>query len=393
MFWYTLTPLDILLFRDAKPFTPGERAWAGSVFPPSGHAIAGAIRGLLNSKENITLKGVFLCDRQELYFSRPLSYVGKDLLHPLTWLDPDSPYRQMIWDRFAPAPLLKTTGDSGKEKENSIEKKARNYLPYSVVIKLLDKSKTIELKAEDWLCKKGESSEPWTVETRSHNCLNSGTRQVKDADGYFVENAIRLHSGWSMAIALDREIPNVPTSMRLGGEGHRVLIEECPELGEQWQELQKLSNRNFEQAQTKYDKGLKEYDEELKKEARSIAYLITPGVFERIHKDQKAVCQPYPWEWKLAHTVNTNQKQGNLASVATAQPVAISGRIQGRGNGQQAIGNSKPSIPSPQVFAAPAGSVYYLNRPDTLFQDTNEAPDKVRRWRNLGYSELLWISY
>lgn len=30
MFWYTLTPLDVLLLRDAKPFTPGERAWAGS---------------------------------------------------------------------------------------------------------------------------------------------------------------------------------------------------------------------------------------------------------------------------------------------------------------------------------------------------------------------------
>jgi hypothetical protein len=30
MYWYTLTPLDVILLRDAKPFTPGERAWAGS---------------------------------------------------------------------------------------------------------------------------------------------------------------------------------------------------------------------------------------------------------------------------------------------------------------------------------------------------------------------------
>jgi CRISPR/Cas system CMR-associated protein Cmr3 (group 5 of RAMP superfamily) len=54
MYWYTLTPLDILLFRDAKPFTPGERAWAGSVFPPNGHAIAGAIRGVLGETEIVT---------------------------------------------------------------------------------------------------------------------------------------------------------------------------------------------------------------------------------------------------------------------------------------------------------------------------------------------------
>jgi len=42
----------------------------------------------------------------------------------------------------------------------------------------------------------------WTVETRTHNVIEVGTRQVKAADGYFVENAVRLHAGWSLAIAL-----------------------------------------------------------------------------------------------------------------------------------------------------------------------------------------------
>lgn len=56
MFWYTLTPYDVLLFRDAKPFTPGERAWAGSVFPPNGHTLAGAIRGLLGKKSHLTAR-------------------------------------------------------------------------------------------------------------------------------------------------------------------------------------------------------------------------------------------------------------------------------------------------------------------------------------------------
>ncbi|AFZ34071.1 CRISPR-associated protein, Cmr3 [Stanieria cyanosphaera PCC 7437] len=387
MLWYTLTPLDILLFRDAKPFTPGERAWAGSVFPPNGHAIAGAIRGLLNNDQKITLKGVFLCYQQKLYLPRPLNYVGKNLLHPLTWLDKDSPYRQMIWNRFSPAPLLKKAPDEEEEKENNIARKPRNYLPYSVITKLLDNK---ELKSEDWLCQEREKPQPWSVETRSHNCLDSGTRQVKDADGYFVENAIRLHSGWSLAIGIDKKIPNTPTSMRLGGEGHRVLVEECPELSEQWEKLQQQSQRNYEAG------------------GKSLAYLITPGVFERIHKDQKAVCQPYPWEWKLAHTVNSNQKEGNLVSVATAQPLPISGRVRDEDKNNDELGimnaesknssfsthpSSLKSIPAPQVFAAPAGSVYYLNRPDILFQDTDEAPNKVKRWRSLGYSELLWISY
>jgi len=58
--WYKLTPLDILLLRDAKPFAPGERAWAGgNVFPPNGHAVAGAIRAALQEKCNINLKELF----------------------------------------------------------------------------------------------------------------------------------------------------------------------------------------------------------------------------------------------------------------------------------------------------------------------------------------------
>lgn len=174
MHWYTLTPLDILLFRDAKPFTPGERAWAGSIFPPNGHAIAGAIRGLLNSKKDITLTGTFLSYQEQLYLPRPLNYVNNSLLHPLTWLDKKSPCQQMIWDCFSPVPLLLKEKDSNHSKiNNKIEQKKCNYLPYSVVTKLLDNQ---ELNPEDWLCQPNESSQPWTVETRSHNCLDSGTR-------------------------------------------------------------------------------------------------------------------------------------------------------------------------------------------------------------------------
>ncbi|MFN9557259.1 MAG: type III-B CRISPR module-associated Cmr3 family protein, partial [Dolichospermum sp.] len=52
MYWYKLTPLDILMLRDAKPFSPQERAWAGSIFPPNGHTIAGAFRGILGERKD-----------------------------------------------------------------------------------------------------------------------------------------------------------------------------------------------------------------------------------------------------------------------------------------------------------------------------------------------------
>lgn len=90
------------------------------------------------------------------------------------------------------------------------------------------------------------------------------------------------------------------------------------------------------------------------------------------------------WEWKLAHTVNGNQTPGHLVSVATDRAVPISCRLRDRQNN---------SIPAPQVFAAPPGSVYYLNQPQQLFQESEQASNQAKRWRQLGYSELLWISF
>ena len=64
---------------------------------------------------------------------------------------------------------------------------------------------------------------------------------MKDADGYFVENAIRLYPGWSLAIGIDQEI-DLTVTLRLGGEAHRrVILQRCDRLCEQWDTLQKLS--------------------------------------------------------------------------------------------------------------------------------------------------------
>jgi len=375
MHWYTLTPLDVLLLRDAKPFTPGERAWAGSTFPPSGHAIAGALRGLLGTDQQIKMRGVFLCHNQTLYFPRPLNYVGERRLAPVTWIkeqDEKHPCGLMEWDRSKPIPLvmqerLEISNDNDLELD---QPKQRQYLPQDGVLKLL---KNQVLEPKDWLCQGQERPYPWTVETRSHNSLAEGTRQVKDADGYFVENAIRLDTGWSLAIGVDDQTHELvkaqgdAATMRLGGEGHRVLVESAPGLNDQWEAIARQSKKNF-------DGG-----------GRAIAYLVTPGVFERKHREQM-MCRAYPWEWKLAYPVN-GEPSGNLVSVATAKAMPISGRLRDR---------QGTSIPAPQVFAAPPGSAYYLKQPEGLFQDqstVNDLPNKVHTWRQLGYSELLWMSY
>lgn len=377
MYWYTLTPLDVLLLRDAKPFTPGERAWAGSVFPPNGHTLAGALSVICNRSKNskFRLKGPFLCRsdhqaKERLYLPRPLGFVGSKPLIPLAWNN-NSSLHQALWDKSQPCPLSslpKSTDKKSAEDEDNSEDKYRQYLPSNVVEKYLEKGK---IDDDDWLATK-EEEKPWIVETRPHNAIETGTRQVKDADGYFVENAIRLQSGWSLAVGIDQEI-NTPKTIRLGGEGHRAILQRCEELDEQWNSLQRQSKENFGRG------------------GQSLAYLVTPGVFERLHSNKKdnnkkAMCQAWPWEWKLAHKVNNNQTAGHLVSVATDRAVPISCRIRDKYD-------DKKSIPAPQVFAAPPGSIYYLNQPEKLFQDSEQASDKAKRWRQLGYSELLWVSY
>ncbi|MUL38189.1 type III-B CRISPR module-associated Cmr3 family protein [Gloeocapsopsis dulcis] len=375
MYWYTLTPLDVLLLRDAKPFSPGERAWAGSVFPPNGHTIAGALRGLVQSAIKLTLRGPFLSYNEQLYLPRPLNYAGTRQLTPSKWLAADHPCHQINYDQTKPVPLVLAEYISFTVKENPSVKEYRQYLPQTVVVKLLQ-SKT--LTEADWQCQ-GKEPQPWRVETRSHNAMTAGTRRVKEADGYFVENAIRLDDGWSLAIGVDRptheqlqRLGNAVT-LRLGGEGHRVLLEYSESLNYQWQEIQILSQQNF------------------KRKTRSLAYLITPGVFERKHDRHQAMCRASPWEWRLAYPANANQTPGALVSIATEKPLAISTRVR-----SQDPENAK-SIPAPQVFAAPPGSVYYLEYPQELFQDKpakeNGQPNQVHVWRQLGYSELLWIPY
>ncbi|MFL9451678.1 MULTISPECIES: type III-B CRISPR module-associated Cmr3 family protein [Nostocales] len=363
MYWYTVTALDVLLFRDAKPFTPGERAWAGSVFPPHGHTIAGALSALINRKgSKFRLAGPFFCFGGEtLYFPRPLGFVGTTPLIPIDW-DKGSHLHQAMTDPYQPRPLVKP---SWRQHGESISDKYRQYLPFEVVEEYL---KTGEIQPIHWQVKYSGENKPWTVETRSHNAIAEGTKQVKDADGYFVENAIRLLPGWSLAIGIDREI-DTPTTLRLGGEGHRAILLRCPNLDEQWNALQDLSDRNFQT------------------DGKSLAYLVTPGVFERKDSNngrEVCLCQPSPWEWRLAHTANRNQTPGELVSFATDRPIPIGCRFRDKDESSQ-------SIPAPQVFAAPPGTLYYLNQPQSLFQDNPNT--KVHSWRQLGYSELLWIAY
>lgn len=409
--WYTLKPLDIWLFRDAKPFTPGERAWAGSVFPPNGHTIAGALRGLLG-EAMVNLTGPFLCRDQTLYLPRPLGFDKTTPLVPIAW-DANSHLSCLMSDTSQPRPLVRPSwmnSESYEEEEDnpSAAARYRQYLPYDTILDYLKQGHRQGIPETAWTIPKEQQNEPldkyedspWVVETRPHNTIESGTRQVKTSDGYFVENAVRLRPGWCLAIGLEDPIQStLPATIRLGGEGHQALLEDAPSLAHQWKELKDCSDNNFNQ------------------QSRSIAYIVTPGVFERWQNssngsstqpssEKVAFCRAWPWEWDLAEADNPQRRRGQLVSVATDKPVPISCRNRYEGDdASDTLEHRSLSIPSPQVFAAPSGSMYYLNQPPllysgedadqqvALYQDSSQAPDAIRRWRKLGYSELLWLLY
>jgi CRISPR-associated protein Cmr3 len=387
--WYTLTPLDVWMFRDAKPFAPGERAWASAtVFPPHGHTIAGALRSIIPRSANgdppeFTLRGPFFCRTatdapgasqpplSQLYFPSPLGYFGGQPLVPQSWFpqsDPSycNPLNAIITDPDRPEPLFQRDFLKSGRSEGST-KAGKTWRSHDDILCYLKCGKLPKREASQIV----KESDLWSIETRSHNTLEGG-RTVKTSDGYFVENSIRMHPGWSLAIGINRDIAT-PVTLRLGGEGHRAILDRCLELDTQWNALQKQSDDNF--------------GKDGKLEERRIAYLVTPGVFQRKHNG-RMMCRSSPWEWALTQRGgrNPNANQGPLVSFATDRAVAIAYRTTAK-----KTHNAGQSIPAPQVFAATPGSVYYLEHPVRLFQDENTSkPTREHRWRKLGYSEVFW---
>ncbi|HEY9639297.1 MAG TPA: type III-B CRISPR module-associated Cmr3 family protein [Coleofasciculaceae cyanobacterium] len=387
MHWYTLVPFDALVFQNIKPTTPRGQTWeSGDRFPPSGRTLVAALQDLLQESAIITLSGPFLCHADTLYFPRPFHYSGVERLIPATWLpeqtDSDEGHfnQRTIWDRRKPAPLLGQPLDAPNRQPLQQE---RQFLPYESVLKLL---KTHPLAQADWQCAPGERPQPWTVETRSPSTLIEETYLLRKSA--FAKQTIRLEPGWKLAIALDQATHEKLKQLgevflvRLGEEGHQFWLESYHEpLNQQWQTLQEQSQKNRQTAE--------QARAEASQQARILAYLVTPGVFERKHMDV-ATCRASPWEWDLAYSINQNQHQGPLVSVATANPLPINCRSLSKSTLAKQGSSS-------QVFAVAPGSVYYLEYPAELFQDRPFLRDgrmnKVHIWRQLGYSELLWIPY
>ncbi|MGI2906262.1 type III-B CRISPR module-associated Cmr3 family protein [Tolypothrix sp. VBCCA 56010] len=382
MKWYAIEPLDILLFREAKPFSPGEGAWAKGLFPPMPITVFQALRSLTKVEEasNKTRKlefcGIFLLQQEPQ--KEPILWLPtpKDLLCVKTVNTKQQPEDEKIeisktWQRLVclqplniDNPGWKSLGfDPDYFPENGlspmIPPEASETEEISNNINTRGKQEFISGRPEPWIKAsalirylQGESltdpedfhEDPWSMQVLPHIQIQSGTRQVKSEDGYFTEVAVRLHKHWKLVAGINTTLEK--TTVRLGGEGHRALVYPLDSLPG-WDEMQNFMKPSPE---------------------RKKAYLLTPGLAQV--KSEALVYGVFPDSWRSL-----------LAGCVCDRPLLWGGK---------SVFSKTPMLP--QRAFIPPGTVYRFQQ--STNDITSVLPVEGGKWlqtlQSLNYGTLLW---
>lgn len=370
--WYAIEPLDVLLFREAKPFSPGEGSWAKGQFPPLPTTVFQALRSALpqpQTKEerrerNLSFMGPFLLDAdntlwlptpQDLLAVKERSENEEDNLKEvasewkrLSRLQPatsqEEEWKHLCFDSEELPPMV-----SPKIQENEVICGS----PFSWITACALRK---YLQGKNPSNPKDFHPDPWDVQILPHIHMEKDTRQVKDAEGYFTEVAIRLRPGWKLVAGISEKLET--TVVRLGGEGHRAIAFSA---GATAPIASPLTLPDWEL--------LAPYT----KPQGNFAYLLTPG----LAKVDDAVYGIYPHCWK-----------DKLAGCVATRPLFWGGVSTYRKN--QEI--PQFSLLPQRAFVAP-GTVY-LFKDKKLPKRTILLPQKDTNWQKtftqLNYGTLLW---
>ena len=378
MFWYKITPLDILLFRDSKPFSPGEGSWAKGLFPPMPITVFQALRSCLvnnNTKEerkkrNLDFLGAFLLDKDNtLWLPTP-----KDLV----CLYPRGVDRKVASDGWVEIHRLQPVS-SGSEiwkhlvfcdeqiKPLVVNKKWDGTIsppkPWIKAQALFDYLKG--KKNDDNWAKDDFANNPWDNQVLPHTQMQLDKRQVKDSEGYFTEVAVRLKEGWSLVAGFSGDISE--NVVRLGGEGHRALVTKLDLEGDEVNSALKEQLNSLVTDASTENKLL---------DKSKYAYLLTPGL--ALVEDSRYGC--YPKDWKQS-----------LQACATDKALLWGGVSTFRKDDKD-----KPTREEfaflPQRAFVPPGTVYLFN--DEFTTNRQVLPNGDANWletfRKLNYGKLLW---
>jgi len=378
MYWYTIDPLDVLLFRESKPFSPGEGSWAKGQFPPLPITVFQALRSVLprnhNEERNLEFIGPFLIhkeyeeatEKNVLFLPTPNDLLAVN--HKSN--DPENPsddnYKDKVHNWTEVERLTPASQQGGGWEFILFDSEHEQLSPMVAPMSGIGENKYICGRPQPWI--KADAlidylggnrltnyedfqENPWTVQILPHIHMESGVKQVRDEEGYFTEVAIRLHSGWKFVVGfscqLDRDFV-----VRLGGEGHRALVSPLSSFPI-WEKLSVYTQPQ---------------------EKSSFAYLLTPGIAEK----SPAVYGIYPAKW-----------QANLIGCAGDRPLLWGGvsKLKREDKDQEEFA----FIPQ-RAFVQP-GTIYVFNHiPSQVgsLLPTTGTDKWLKTFQQLNYGKLLW---
>jgi CRISPR-associated protein Cmr3 len=381
--WYAIEPLDVLLFRESKPFSPGEGSWAKGIFPPLPSTVFQALRSALpnygerkdDKNRNLEFLGAFLMDGENniwLPTPKDLIAVGikpeeeektEDNLDDRTsdWhralrLQPAEDLKQDGWKHLCfdadkadkLSPMVAPTGDLN---ENEFICRPEAWIRADVLIKYL-KRESISNSDENGTA--NFQADPWSVQVLPHIHMESGARQVRDAEGYFTEVAIRMSPGWRLVAGISSQIDT--TAVRLGGEGHHAIVTKL-EAEKAIASLKKLFDNDFSQPSSE----------------KTSAYLLTPGLAEI----EPTIYGVYPSAWQECLSGCVSDRPLLWGGVSTIK----------RKHGEQAEFGLLP-----QRAFVPPGTVYRFKEkpPDANYLLPKHGNGWLKTFQQLNYGKLLW---
>jgi CRISPR-associated protein Cmr3 len=395
--WYAIEPLDVLLFREAKPFSPGDGSWAKGIFPPLPATIFHALRtadpklyrqgkNRAEKEPNLKFIGPFLRDSQGILWlptPQDLCCIGQ-LADGKTYREPGKKaITKHEWDgKVTRCDRLRPNQASGDQNWEILS--ADGILP-PLVPPLLDRSKREVLSGVPgpWMridallryldgCnhfnRKDFQQNPWDLQILPHIHMQGSSRQVKDSQGYFTEVAVRLRAGWSFAVALSETIERVEV-VRLGGEGHRAIVQPLKEEPEDWRYLE---NKTVP----------KERD-------RAIAYLLTPGLTASVGSLYAA----YPDDWNDCLSGCASDRPLLWGGVSHIKPRVIPSQDKNQSDEPK----QEFALLPQRAFVAP-GTIYHFNGNDVPIKRDRLLPsgqaDGKSTWletfEHLNYGTLIW---
>ncbi|MFE4108659.1 type III-B CRISPR module-associated Cmr3 family protein, partial [Almyronema epifaneia] len=393
MHWFSVTPLDVLLFREAKPFSLGEGAWAKGLFPPMPITVFQAMRSLLpdygdrqdDRRHDLEFLGPFLQDpKGNLWLATPKDLVGvrrrqegdeepkpdqkkaSDQWEQLVRLQPTAPDGVLGFSERSLPPMVFPPLDENQY----VCGKPDDWIRADVLAAYLGGQAVFDRPApiaEPWL-----GGDPWDVQILPHIYMKDEARQVREADGYFTEVAVRMEPGWGFVVGIaERSNAKSPFKeikkavVRLGGEGHRAIASQIS-VPEQWQTLQPFEKPQQEKSHS--------------------AYVLTPGLAQtEADKPLYGLC---PHDWR-----------GTVKGCAGDKQLLWGGvrQVWRRRNPKKPDERSPEFGLLPQRAFVPPGTVYaFEGLPQTqrlLLAESSQQHKMFKQhkmFETLNYGKLLW---